>query len=338
LNAAGIDDDHILFLAAVGSHAEMHSYGAMAKLGPVVYNRCTWETHNRYDNFIRVGKTGFNNMVEVNGYFAKADVKIHMGSIRTHAGYVFGGGPKGVIPGVVSVDTIFYNHCVVGGVDVRRSRSYEADTREQAADANIPLFEKIGGRTPYNRRLDALEAARLVGVDFSVNIIHNGTQECIDLYCGDIDEAHIQGSLAANEVQVYDRAEPRSGEYDVMVRNSYPSPQQGVRFAGPREGGISIAVQQSPITCQIHGLQQRAGWGQESWHDRNYREPRAANYRRIVLSGCAGRRETYGTTGVEFYPTWSDILPILEQNMKSGSRVCVYPYQGNVWTKVEPRA
>lgn len=338
LNAAGIDDDHILFLCAVGSHSEMHSYGAMAKLGPVVYNRCTWETHNRYDNFIQVGKTGFNNMIELNGYFAKADVKILMGSIRTHGGYVFGGGPKSIIPGVVSVDTIFYNHCVVGGVDVRRRRSYESDTRAQVEDANIPLFEKIGGRTPYNRRLDAVEAARLAGVDFSISIIHKGTQECIDLYCGDVDEAHVEGCMVANELQVYNRPAPRAGEYDIMVRNTYPCPQQGVRFASPREGGISIVVAKSPITTQIHGLQQRAAWDHRSWHDINYRPPRAGTFRQIVLSECAGKRETYRYSGVEIYPTWSEILPILEKEMGSGAKVCVYPYQGNIWQKVAPRA
>jgi len=78
-------------------------------------------------------------------------------------------------------------------------------------------------------------------------------------------------------------------------------------------------------------------WDNASWHDIHYRAPRQANYRQIALSNCVGKREL-GRSDVEMYTTWSEILPILEKEMGSGTRVCVYPYQGNVWQKIEPRA
>ena len=336
LNAAGIDDDHILFIGAVGSHTEMHSYCAMGKLGQVVYKRCPWETHNNLDNLVKVGKTGFNNMIELNGYFAKADVKILMGQIRNHAGYMFSGGPKGIIPGIVSVDTIFYNHCVVGGVNVRTSRGYEGDTREQLKEASVPLFDKLGYAQPYNRRLDALEAARLAGVDFSVSIIQNGTQDVIDLICGDVNESHLAACEVANNIQCYDHI-VKAGEFDVVITNNYPTTQAGIRYGTPREGGISIAVVQTPLTNQIHKLSQRGSWNQTAWHDINYSPRKQANYRQIMVSQYAGKKEHYNSNSVEIYPTWDKVLPILEQNNKSGASVLLYPYNGNAWAKFQPR-
>ncbi len=335
LNLAGIDDDHILFIGAVGTHHDISPVVAMGKLGPRVYARCTWTTHNCFPGCcIQQGRTSWNNMIEANSYMVKADVRIHMGSIRQHGGYGFGGGPKGVIPGLVSLNSVYYNHTVVGGIN-RGNRSYEGDTRAQDASSDIPSFTKMGFPGPFNRRADALEAARLVPIDFSINIIHNGTRECIDLFCGDINEAHLAGSEVANELQCYDHA-AKAGEFDITVVNADPCTQTPAGFATPREGGIAVAVRQSSDLGQYHRLHESGSANLQAYPFRA--AGTAPNYRRIMLSAFEGKKGGAGTgSGVEIFPTWDNILPLLEQNMKTGARVLLYPYSGNCWAKVVPR-
>ena len=335
LNAAGIDDQHILFIGATGSHDDMHAVVARQKLGAAVYSRCPWLPHQPLDNSVKVGRTSWNNMIEVNGYFAKSDVKILMGSIRTHAGYVFGGGPKGIIPGITSVETIYYNHAVVGGIN-RGNRSFEGDQRAQDPSSVVELLEKMQGGT-YNRRADALEASRLAAVDFSINIVQNQTRQVIDLYCGDVNEAHLAACVPANDMQCYDHA-VKAGENDIVIVNSYPTSMVPPGFGSPREGGISIVILQSPVAGEFHKLHEHGQWDLQAWQTTRINAGRVANYRRIYLSQYVGKMQYLNTANQEIYPTWDKILPILEQNMKTGAKVLLYPSNGNMWNKVAPRA
>jgi len=314
LNTAGIDDDHILFICAQGSHQSMTHGEAMAKLGPV-FTRCPWMSHNVHNNNIDVGRTSWNNMIQANGYLVKADVKVLIGAIRDHPGFGYSGGAKSIIPGTVSLETIKYNHAVIGGLP-KGNRVYEGHDRPNTGRNHV--IDNL-------MRVDAVEAARLVGVDFSINVVQNGTRQVLGLYCGDVFEAHIEACRYADKVICWDR-DVNDGDYDIVVSNSYPGSRYSpIRFGRPREGGTSISISQSPLGRHMHYLHDSGLWNLEPWWIGNY-HPRKADYRRIILSQYMSKALTINLEDVIIHPTWDKILPILEKEHKTGTKVLVYPY------------
>jgi nickel-dependent lactate racemase len=314
LNAAGIDDDHILFICAQGSHQAMTHAEAMEKLGPV-FKRCPWLPHNVHSNNIDVGRTSWNNMIQVNGYLAKADVKIIIGAIRDHDGFGYSGGAKSVLPGTASLQTIYYNHAIIGGLP-KGNRTYEGNDRPNTGRHHV--IDNI-------KRADAVEAARLARIDFSVNIVQNGTREVIGLYSGDVVDAHLEACRYADKVICWDKT-VTEGDYDIVVSNTYPASRfRPIILGSPREGGTSISISQSPHGRHVHYLHDSGLWNLEPWWTGNY-NPRKANYRRIILSQYMSKALVINLEDVVILPTWDKILPILEREYKSGTKVLLYPY------------
>ncbi|MFC1539541.1 lactate racemase domain-containing protein [Candidatus Latescibacterota bacterium] len=314
LNAAGIDDDHILFICAQGSHQSMTHPEAMAKLGPV-FTRCPWMSHNIHTNCLDVGRTTWNNRIQVNGFLATADVKVLIGAIRDHPGFGYSGGAKSIIPGMVSLETIKYNHAVIGGIP-KGNRVYEGHDNARTGRNHVIDNEM---------RLDAVEAARLAGIDFSINVVQSGTRKVLGLHCGDVLDAHLEVCRQAINVISWDRA-VNDRDYDIVVSNSYPASRYSpIKFGRPREGGTSISVSQSPLGRHMHYLHDSGTWNLEPWWIGNY-NPRTAPYRRIILSQYMSKALVINYEDVIIQPSWDKILPILEKEYKSGTKVLVYPY------------
>ena len=314
LNAAGIDDDHILFICAQGSHQSMTHSEAMAKLGPV-FQRCPWMSHNIHTNCLDVGRTTWNNRIQVNGFLANADVKVLIGAIRDHPGFGYSGGAKSIIPGMVSLETIKYNHAVIGGIP-KGNRVYEGHDNPNTGRNHVIDNEM---------RLDAVEAARLAGIDFSINVVQSGTRKVLGLHCGDVLDAHLSACRQAINVIAWDR-EVNDRDYDIVVSNSYPASRYSpIKFGRPREGGTSISVSQSPLGRHMHYLHDSGTWNLEPWWIGNY-HPRTAPYNRIILSQYMSKALTINYEDVVIHPSWDKILPILEKEYKSGTKVLVYPY------------
>jgi nickel-dependent lactate racemase len=314
LNAAGIDDDHILFICAQGSHQALTHAEARVKLGPV-FTRCPWKPHNVHNNNIDVGRTSWNTMVQLNGYLVKADVKIVIGAIRDHGGFGYSGGAKSILPGTASLQTIYYNHAIVGGLP-KGNIVYEGNDRPNTGRYHV--IDNI-------KRLDAVEAARLVNVDFTVNVVQNGTRQVIGMYCGDILDAHLEACRYADKVICWDK-EVNDEDYDIVISNTYPASRyRPISFGRPRDGGTSISISQSPHGRHVHYLHDSGRWNLEPWWTGNYR-PRKASYRRLILSQYMSKALVINYEGVEIYPTWDKILPILEREHRAGTKVLLYPY------------
>ncbi len=326
LNAAGIDDDHILFYAAVGNHQILSQPDVRAKLGDEIVNRCPWINHNVWDNFVDVGRTSFINRVEVGTYFHKADVKVTISGIKVHFAAGYGGGAKMIIPGVTSFKTIFYNHGIVGGYE----RNIDVDTGTgNPTTGTGKIFEN-------DLRLDMIEAARLAGVDFSAQIVYNGKREPVAVYAGDIVDSHIEACRFANKHYVHDPVDTK--DYDIIIRNSYPQARQaylGVQ-GGMREGGSSIVILQNPM-CRstFHSLREHRWYKNASWWETFYRESVSGGRRggnvgqHIIFSQYVAKKDlinVYRQPNVKVARTWEEVLGYLEPAHRSGGRVVLFPY------------
>ena len=110
LAAAGIGDDQIRFIAALGAHGAHTRIDFEKKLGPEVLRRFRVYNHNPYENCTDMGTTGRGTPVSINSEAAACDLMLAIGSILPHPFMGFGGGGKIVFPGIASMESIQANH------------------------------------------------------------------------------------------------------------------------------------------------------------------------------------------------------------------------------------
>lgn len=173
LNAAGMPDERIALLVAYGQHRDNTDAELREQYGDEAIDRFRVVHHHANDPEanVTIGHTRGGVEVSVDRFYMESDLKILTGCIAPHQFAGFSGGRKSVIPGIAGINAI------------RRHHSFPI--RPEA----ISL-----GRLEGNRfHEEALEAARMTGVDFIVNAVDNTRRELVRCVAGDLEAAHLAG-------------------------------------------------------------------------------------------------------------------------------------------------
>ena len=181
LNKAGIPDKDITVLIALGTHRYMSQEEIRDCFGKEVTRRVKILNHERKDkaNLINVGSTPSGISIGVNKITYKADYLIGVGSIVPHSLAGYGGGAKIVQPGICSWETTGKTHLLPMKKD--------------------EFFALVGN--PENKvRLEMEEVARIVGLNFIVNVVLNSEGEIVKVVSGDPVKAHREGIKVAKEI------------------------------------------------------------------------------------------------------------------------------------------
>ncbi|MFW6126481.1 MAG: lactate racemase domain-containing protein, partial [Chloroflexota bacterium] len=176
LAAAGIPDDNIRFIAAIGAHGSMNGIDFRKKLGDEVMARFLVYNHNPYENCTPLGSTSRCTPVAVNAEFMSCDLKIGLGSIVPHPYSGYGGGSKIVLPGVAAMETIDANHTRLMGSRTVGLGKHEGNILKQDMD----------------------EAARMAGLDVKIDALLNLKREVTALFVGDPIAEHNEGVKLAS--------------------------------------------------------------------------------------------------------------------------------------------
>ena len=171
LAAAGIPDDNIRFIAAIGAHGSMNGIDFRKKLGDEVMGRFLVYNHNPYENCTPLGVTTNGIPLSVNSEFMSCDLKIGIGCIVPHPMSGFGGGGKIIVPGIASIDAIDANHARLSPSPTSCIGSCEGNVLQD----------------------DIIEATRMSGLDVKVDAILNLKREITALFVGDPIEEHKEG-------------------------------------------------------------------------------------------------------------------------------------------------
>ncbi len=158
LNAAGVPDENVTIVIAVGGHRLNTADEHMEICGREVCHRVKVFNHDAHDlsNMVYLGRTSRGTTVRVSRLAMEADRLILTGGTIYHYMSGYGGGRKSILPGLAHIDTIRQNHVLGLSPEIGRGSNPMSASRITRGNA---LHE------------DMMEIAGFVQPDFMVNIV-----------------------------------------------------------------------------------------------------------------------------------------------------------------------
>ncbi|HUZ76170.1 MAG TPA: nickel-dependent lactate racemase [Chloroflexota bacterium] len=235
-----VPPEQIVILVATGTHRGNTPQELDQMLGHDVARRYRVVNHDAFDasTQTRVGSLADGTDVWICSELLRATKRITTGFIEPHFFAGFSGGPKMVTPGLAGLETVLSLHAADLIADPRATWG--------VTEGN-PLWEKI------------CEAARLVDVDYGLNVTINKRHQITNVFAGDPWAAHHIGVEFARKTAM--RAVPQP--YDVVVTTNagYPldlnlyQTVKGMSAAGQivRPGGAIVVASECSDGVPEHG-------------------------------------------------------------------------------------
>lgn len=190
LNTAGVADKDISIVIALGIHRPQTAAEHEKILGPL-YQRIAVYDHDADDpaQLVELGTTAGGIPVIVNRRVAEAQRVIVTGTVGFHYFAGFGGGRKGLVPGVASRATCMASHFSLFNPSPLRGKHPRATAGVLAGN---PVHENL------------LEAARMLRCDLLFNTVLSPEKEIIGAYAGELEEAHLAACSQVEQLYAVD--------------------------------------------------------------------------------------------------------------------------------------
>ncbi len=195
LNEAGIRDENVTLIVALGAHRPMMREDFIKKIGIDILDRLNVENHHPFLNLKYLGDSKLGTPIHVNKTYYESDLKITISGVIPHTIAGFGGGAKIILPGVCGLETLEANH-----------------------SASLRGIGIGIGCIPDLRR-DIEDVCSKVGLDFSINMVPTIFGEIAGVFAGHYIEAHRKAVEYFRTI--YETQIPRS-KFDVGFFNAYP--------------------------------------------------------------------------------------------------------------------
>jgi nickel-dependent lactate racemase len=315
LAKAGFKPDQIRFISALGTHRAMTRDEWAKKLGEDIVENYAVYNHNSHEHLVDLGKSNSGTPILVNKEYMSCDLRIGIGCIIPHVDAGFSGGLKIILPGVVGMKTINYNHMKV---------------MPRNPDGSISEF--TFGKVYGNKlRDDAHEIAKRVGLDYKIDAIVNEKRETVKIYAGDGFDSFYEGVKFGKKFYA---TMPALG-VDITVSNTFPIENEAGKALWPcylstREDGDAVVITHSPDGQIHHYGNTRFGteYGGEQFAMAR-KLPKAAYGRTHILNPFHAKMDTeyFGPVDSSYiYKTWDSLVARLASDHPKGAKVAVYPY------------
>ena len=240
LNAAGVPDDDIFIVFALGIHRRQTDDERRLIAGDAIFRRIRSFDHisTDDDSLVEIGTTSFGNRVEINREVWEADRIVLTGEIIYHLIAGYSGGRKSLVPGVAGFRTTTFNHRMI----------FDPNCRAGKLDGN-PAHE------------DLLEACRLASPDFIVNLVLSPEGRLIRVVAGHFDLAHREGCrevdrmLSAAIDRPYDVVVASAGGFplDIDLRQAHKGLENACQALRP--GGSIVFYAECPNGAGIQSFE-----------------------------------------------------------------------------------
>lgn len=226
LNAAGLPDDRIQIIVALGAHRKQTESELTQLVGEEVYRRVSVQNHSaRTEDCRFVGTTPQGTPVEINRDVVQADFRIVTGNVEPHRLAGMSGGVKALFPGVASIRSIEANH----SLSARHSPS--------------------PGQLDQPIRRDMEEAAAFVPIHYLLNVVVDHDRRIIGGAAGDVIQAHRAAVESARlrflvpVPELYDVVIVSTGGYpkDIQLYQAVKSLQNAASITRPGGSIVFIA-------------------------------------------------------------------------------------------------
>jgi lactate racemase len=225
LRMGGISEHQITILTAQGTHREMTPNELENKLGKY-HDKFDLHQHRWLDNssLHNFGKTGDGTPVTAHRLLKEADFILGIGSIVPHRIKGFSGGAKIAFPGVA-------------GREIQERNQWEAA---------LLSSEDVMGVSENAMRFRIEEAARIVNLNYVINVVTDAEKKIAGCFVGDLVHAHRAGCILSRELNAVHLPQ----RADIVLTDSYPADRdfwqsaKGI-YSGTmavREGGSLILV------------------------------------------------------------------------------------------------
>ena len=301
LAEANIPDSRIRFIAALGNHGAMNREDFAKKLGESTLARFPVYNHNPHGNCTYVGSTSYGTKLFVNAEVMHCDLKITIGSVVPHAGTVFSGGGKMILPGVASIESIESNHALPQG---------EHNTKSM--------------------RLDVEEAAKLAALDVVIECIVNQWGDTVAIFAGTETLAHEAAVKEARTHYICPKAEGKN----IVIANAYAKVSESaigfrktVMSLHQQKGGSFVLITNAPNGQVAHYF--APNWGRTKRGKGKMPPPIPLNVNHLIVYN-----EYPDIAGLGFIGTpekilqmsnWDDLIWTLKGFHDDNATVAVYP-------------
>jgi len=170
LVAAGVADDEVTVVIATGAHRAATDAEVEQMLGPRWAAALRVVNHDAHAaDLVGIGRTSRGTPVAICPEVAQADLRIALGVVEPHEFAGFSGGRKAILPGVAGYATILANH---------------------APDRLTDPLTAAGSLTGNPVHEDMIEAVRMIGPVFILNVTLDERLRATAVAAGDCEAAH----------------------------------------------------------------------------------------------------------------------------------------------------
>jgi len=199
LHDYGLRDDQITFLTATGIHDPHTREQDLEVYGKDLVNKYRFVSHWADDasSLVEMCSLSTGLRLKINRLAVETNFLVTLGVIMPHYFAGFSGGRKSILPGVAGRESIEKNH-----------------SRMVYLMDDLPPLRQ----NPVN--LEMIEAARLVGVDFILNVVTNSKKEIVKIVAGDLESAWYEGASVSSDM--YEVPIERKADVAIVSAGGYP--------------------------------------------------------------------------------------------------------------------
>jgi len=167
----GIQEKEIRILIATGLHRPSRREELKRILGTVLTSDVKIINHIATDkkSLVSLSKNDLEEQTYFNKYYYESDLKILTGYVEPHFFFGFSGGYKSIVPGLAGAETILANHS---------AENIASPYARFGINEKNPLLEHSSIH------------AKIIGVDFTINVCINKNHEISQIAAGDLELVH----------------------------------------------------------------------------------------------------------------------------------------------------